>query len=74
MKREYLLEEGLKWRETDPSQYEKERVNLLKAHLRQAMKVPFYQERFSRLGFDPEDIKTLKDITSLPLTSRADLD
>ena len=74
MKREYLLEEGLKWRETDPSQYEKERVNLLKAHLREAMKVPFYQERFSRIGFDPEDIKTLKDVESMPLTSRADLD
>lgn len=35
--------------------------------------VPFYRKRFDDKGIKPEDIKTLKDIKKLPLTTKDDL-
>lgn len=35
--------------------------------------VPFYRKRFDDKGIKPEDIKTLKDIEKLPLTTKDDL-
>lgn len=35
--------------------------------------VPYYQKRFKEAGIKPEDIKTLKDIEKLPLTTKDDL-
>jgi phenylacetate-CoA ligase len=35
--------------------------------------VPFYQKKFNELKIKPEDIKTLKDIRKLPLTTKNDL-
>jgi phenylacetate-CoA ligase len=35
--------------------------------------VPFYQKKFKELGIQPGDIKTLADITKLPLTTKDDL-
>jgi phenylacetate-CoA ligase len=36
-------------------------------------KVPFYKKHFDEHGVHPENIKSLKDITSLPLTTKSDL-
>lgn len=36
-------------------------------------KVPFYKELFDKKGIKPSDIKTLKDITKLPFTTKDDL-
>ncbi len=35
--------------------------------------VPYYKKRFDELKVKPEDIKTLKDISKLPFTAKADL-
>ncbi|NCC25204.1 MAG: phenylacetate--CoA ligase family protein [Deltaproteobacteria bacterium] len=35
--------------------------------------VPFYRRKFSELDFDPEDFRSLDDLTSLPFTSKNDL-
>ena len=35
--------------------------------------VPYYQELFASLGFKPEDLVSLNDLQSLPLTSKADI-
>ena len=35
--------------------------------------VPMYRERFSELGIDPGDIKTIDDIVKLPFTEKQDL-
>lgn len=36
-------------------------------------KVPFYKEKFDETGIKPSDIKTLKDISKLPFTTKKDL-
>lgn len=35
--------------------------------------VPFYRERFDRIGLKPEHIKTLRDIEKIPFTTKDDL-
>ena len=35
--------------------------------------VPFYHKRFDEAGVKPEDIRTLKDISRIPLTTKADM-
>lgn len=36
-------------------------------------KVPFYRQKMDELGVTPEAIKTLADVSKLPLTSKMDL-
>jgi len=36
-------------------------------------KVPYYQSKFDRLGIRPEDIRTLKDLSRFPFTTKDDL-
>ncbi len=57
---------------------EKERKDLqlerLKDAVRRAYKnVPYYKKRFDELKLKPSDIKSLKDISKLPLTTKTDL-
>ena len=35
--------------------------------------VPYYKKKFKEIGIEPEDIKTLEDITKLPFTTKDDL-
>jgi len=35
--------------------------------------VPFYRDRFTDLGITPQDIKSFKDVTRLPFTTKTDL-
>ena len=39
----------------------------LQKTVRHCMNSPFYQKKFQELGISPEDIKTLDDISKLPL-------
>ena len=36
-------------------------------------RVPFYREKMDEMGVKPEDIKTLKDVSRLPFTTKYDL-
>lgn len=36
-------------------------------------KIPFYKESFDKAGVDPEDIKSLADLTKLPFTVKQDM-
>lgn len=58
------------------SQNEKEELQLkrLQEVVKRAYEnVPFYKKRFDDNNIKPEDIKTLKDIEKLPLTTKSDL-
>jgi phenylacetate-CoA ligase len=46
---------------------------LLQNHVQQAMHSTFYKEKFNRLGIHPQEITSLHDLPSLPLTCRQDL-
>ena len=55
---------------------EREEIQLkrLKTTLRRVFEtVPYYREKFTQSNVKPKDIKSLKDIESLPFTSKADL-
>jgi phenylacetate-CoA ligase len=41
--------------------------------LHAAMNVPYYRDLFKRAGIEPEDIRTLSDLSNLPITTKADL-
>jgi phenylacetate-CoA ligase len=45
----------------------------LKWTLHQAQAVPFYRERFRGLGIHPDSIRSLKDVETLPFTTKKDL-
>ena len=73
-------------RETNPSLWDPEHETLppegmralqeqrLKACVRRAYeRVPFYRRRLDEAGVRPEDIRTLEDLSGLPLTTKDDL-
>jgi phenylacetate-CoA ligase len=56
----------------------RERERLQLERLRRAVKtaydnVPFFRKKFTEAKLGPEDIRTLKDITRIPFTTKADL-
>ncbi|MDH3348176.1 MAG: AMP-binding protein [Desulfobulbaceae bacterium] len=71
---EYNIKQGVELRKKTPEESEQFRVNLLRKHLSHAATSPFYRTKFSALGIVPEDITSLNELPSLPLTSRTDLD
>lgn len=57
-----------------PEKKEQLQLERLQAVVKRAYKnVPYYRERFDDAGIKPGDIKTLKDIEKLPLTTKDDL-
>jgi len=40
---------------------------------RVARNVPLYRTRFDEMGFEPDDVRTLDDLATLPFTTKADL-
>ncbi len=63
-----LLRESEKWDEGRIIEYQ---VNQLRAVLRHAAKnVPYYRKLFRQTGFDPERVRDLSDIRSLPLLDK----
>lgn len=62
--------------ETMPiSELEQLQLERLQATLFRVMrhKVAFYRKKFDEIGFDPEEIESLKDLQKLPFTNRQDL-
>ena len=70
----HTLEQALRLRKQDQAAIEKEQLVLLKKHLHHALNVPFYRDLFTTQGFEIESIKSLKDLSRLPLTTRKNLD
>ena len=74
IRKTYTLEEGQALRRADTATRETLQLALLHSHLQQASRMPFYGERFRKLDFQPEDVRSIADLATLPLTSRRDLD
>ncbi|HEY7090584.1 MAG TPA: hypothetical protein VH518_20970 [Tepidisphaeraceae bacterium] len=49
-------------------------VQQFKALMTSAQKVPFYRERFAAAGIGPDDIRTLDDVSKVPILERADME
>jgi phenylacetate-CoA ligase len=49
-------------------------VRLLRRHLAHAARSPFYRALFSRTGFDPRKVCSLRDLAQLPFTTKHDLE
>jgi len=64
---------SLKLRQADPAEVWPVQEELLRQHLAQAVKAPFYRQRLADLGVAPTLVK-LADLANLPLTSRHDLE
>ncbi len=69
-----MFETALALRTMDPEQTAAYQVELLREHLAQAMRAPFYGDLLGAAGITPGDIHSLSDLADLPLTSRRDLD
>jgi phenylacetate-CoA ligase len=73
MKNIFDIETALALRQAAPAVIAARQETLLQAHLRQAMKAPFYRELLAAMDWRPEDI-TLGNLAALPLTARADME
>jgi len=63
---------ALQWR--SQSELEARALERLRGLLRHAAAhVPHYRDLFRRVGMEPEDIRTLSDLSHLPITTKADL-
>lgn len=60
----------LTWSEQQRKKFRESRLRNVLAHA--AKKVPFYQKRFHQHGLGDREIRHLKDLSLLPLTSRMD--
>lgn len=69
----YLKElETLQW--ASPDELEELRFRKLKELLRHAKQhIPFYRERFSQAGFDPEQMRDYDDFRKIPLLGKAEI-
>ena len=70
----FSLHEALQLREAATSVVDNYQIELLRKHLQQAARVPYYQKIFRQTGCSPDNIHSIRDITGLPLTSRQDID
>lgn len=65
------LEDSQWWPRERIEALQLERLRALLAHARDH--VPYYRERFARLGFDPATIASLADLQRLPLLGKAEI-
>lgn len=70
----YDLKEATALRAKNTEELEQEQLVHLQRHLRQALHIPFYRELYENQGVDVASIRTIHDISSLPFTTRDDLD
>lgn len=70
----FSLHEALQLRKAAASVIDSYQVRLLRKHLRQAARIPYYQNIFRQTGCLPDDIDSIRDMTGLPLTNRQDID
>ncbi len=58
----------------DREELEQLQLERLAATLARACRnVPFYRKRFDEIGFDPDGLRSLSDLSRLPFTTKADL-
>ena len=67
------LDKAVSLRESSLAEINARQEILLQEHLRQATRAPFYHNLFKDLAIDPQEIN-LDNFTSLPLTSRNDIE
>lgn len=70
----FTLNTALTFRTASPAEQTKRQLSLLQNHVRQAMQSTFYKEKLTGLAINPDDITSLADLGTLPLTSRHDID
>ncbi|MCA1765059.1 MAG: AMP-binding protein [Desulfobulbaceae bacterium] len=73
MQDHFDINKALSLRKAAPEEMTRCRNSLLQAHLRQAVKTPFYKNLFSRIDCRPEEIN-LENLNALPLTTRQDVE
>ena len=59
------------WSVEQMRQWQNDHVRHLVSHAAEA--VPFYRERFRRLGIVPDRIKTIEDLRQIPPTTKEDI-
>ncbi|MCK9276278.1 MAG: phenylacetate--CoA ligase [Syntrophales bacterium] len=57
----------------DRNELEKRQLQDLKASVKKASLSVFYKERFRKIDFDPDSIRSLEDINKIPFTTKDDL-
>jgi phenylacetate-CoA ligase len=57
----------------DPEERKELQLKRLKETVKRAEKIPFYKERFEKLGLSSDSIETLEDIQKFPFTTKDDL-
>jgi phenylacetate-CoA ligase len=62
---------GNRWNRGQIEAFQTRRLRALVQHAYR--RVPYYRQLFDQAGLLPDDIRTLQDLTSIPLTSRSDL-
>lgn len=70
----YCLEHAVKLRQKEPEYLERQQLMLFRKHFRHACRIPFYKELFETEGIDVSAFNELKDISSIPFTTRIDID
>ncbi|MBU0729361.1 MAG: AMP-binding protein [Proteobacteria bacterium] len=71
---DFSLKNAIKLRNTDPETVSAIQVELLKEHIRQAAKAPYYRNLLDSTGCNPDDFSSLADLRAIPLTDRHDLE
>ena len=72
--KEYSIQAAVSLRGKTVEEIEQVQLPLLKRHLYQAEKTPFYGQVFKDHNVDIEAVTTVSDLSFLPLTSRSDID
>lgn len=65
------LVSGPRWTRPRIEAFQAERLRALVRHA--YLRVPYYRRLFDRAGLKPDQIRTLRDLGHIPITSRADL-
>jgi len=61
----------LQWSKQKLKEYQEKRLRAVLRHVYDS--VPFYHEKFRRAGVSPSDVKSLEDLTKLPITRKDEL-
>jgi len=74
MKVDYSLKNALEWRVESIDACKKKQVSLLREHLAQAYRAPYYKHIIDSSKINVDEIATIRELSSLPLTSRRDIE
>ena len=71
---DYSLQKALQLRESNRDETGPYHLELLRQHLCQAAKAPYYKKLFKDNNIRPEEISSLDDLRTIPFTNRQELD